>query len=248
MFWHTREPNPEWDTALQKLATREDRATWLHLVWEPGEPYDPVQRWEIYELLPPHIVNPTWLEEFKRPPPRMDGQWIDDDEVVGGKRWESASLVSRMQYDLWTQYHRWPQRLWVVQGEGGGHLRRLTRHQEASFELHNPGMLWPAPGELAYADPDERTWDALRLRERLMYREYQLDRWELSVDQSGRDDTQVLEDQRQVLNQQIDSWLEEQFYSIKQVMPRDALKEAWEDAPSDGQVDEEAIEQEFMES
>ncbi|KKK50670.1 hypothetical protein LCGC14_3122720, partial [marine sediment metagenome] len=51
-YRHTRDPDPAWQTDLERLAPRSDRNNWLKIHWFAGWDYEPIQRWRIFEMVP----------------------------------------------------------------------------------------------------------------------------------------------------------------------------------------------------
>ncbi len=250
-FAHARHPDPQWRARVEAIAPRNPRVAWLHVVWLPGEVYAPIQRWGIYEMHPNlDVVGPELVAEFHRPPPRDRGQWVPAPGVPGGKRWHSESLVSRLQYDLFQQFHCWPQLTWIVQGDRGGHEWALTQPEEAVYRLRTGMDHWPVPGELPYAPLDQRVVDALQRRDKLRRWEAQMGEWEKRFADggapaladaafwAGRD----LDEERIELNHAVMKWLDEQFYGVKDMMTNSMAAAMLEDAPvGDPPMDEDHL-------
>src|SRR5581483_4573362 len=72
-FDHERTPPAEWVVALRELSPVSDDRGWLELVWEPGDPWRPEQRWELWEMIHPSVIDPDELRELRGPSPRMHG-------------------------------------------------------------------------------------------------------------------------------------------------------------------------------
>jgi hypothetical protein len=133
-------------------------------------PYEPVQRWEIYEMTPvfetedgPNVPLDI-LKCLKGPNPRHEGVWVPDPRIpehLGGKRWLSDSLVSLVQWELYRETGCYGQRFWIIQGSRGGHKWRLSAAEKnflASFsaggrEAKAPDT--PLPGDRPYAEWNE---------------------------------------------------------------------------------------------
>jgi hypothetical protein len=62
-FIHEQEPPTEWTRRLRELSPKRDNFGWLELVWEPGDPWAPVQRWTLYEMLHTSLLAPPDYEE-----------------------------------------------------------------------------------------------------------------------------------------------------------------------------------------
>lgn len=84
-FEHDRLAPAEWTQRLRDISPVSDIMGWLELVWEPGDPWIPSQRWTIYEMLHPDVIaadeaeedrdkgERTELEELYGPHPRSEG-------------------------------------------------------------------------------------------------------------------------------------------------------------------------------
>jgi hypothetical protein len=252
MYRHDWEPRPEWQAMLDAIAPPATRVPWLKLVWLAGEVYEPIQRWAIYEMIPNlGLLGPkrpgekreeTILGEFMdHPPPRWRGKWVEDPDVAGGKRWQSESLVSRLQYELFQQTRCAPSLLWIVQGANGGHLYTLPPHANAVWE-REAGQSWPAPGDLPYAEPDVRTFTALLERDRLRRWEERVGHWERRY--GARDGSidweraiyskgQTLQEEMIELRHSSMRWLDEQMYQVQQTLSLKEAQEALDQAPSE---------------
>ena len=158
MFQHTRDVPPEWQADLESVIPRSDRVSWLTIVWQPGMPYEPVQRWELYEVIPTlDHVPPEVIEDLRGMSPRHpeNGVWRHDASVMGERRWFSNSLVSLVQWQTYQKLGLYTQRFWCIQGEYGGHPLKYT-DAELNFRLSKGLTDAPCPGDLPYADYSHR--------------------------------------------------------------------------------------------
>lgn len=162
MFIHDRLPDPSWQADLESVIPRSDRVSWLKIVWQPGMPYEPVQRWELYELLPLEALPvEAWpadvMEDLRGVSPRHPsrGRFVSDPSVPGGQRWQSDSLVSLTQWRLFQETQCYAQRFWIIQGPHGGHPLKYTA-AELNFRQSKGLGDAPAPGDLSYADYSHR--------------------------------------------------------------------------------------------
>ena len=69
-FIHEQRPPSEWTRRLRDFSPVSESMGFLECVWEPGDPWQPVQRWYLYEMLHPSIVHPDELEQLRGPHPR----------------------------------------------------------------------------------------------------------------------------------------------------------------------------------
>lgn len=194
MFHHTRDVPPEWQADLESVVPKSDRVTWLQLVWQPGWPYEPVQRWEIYEMTPNlDTVPPEVVAALRGPNPRSEGVFVADPKIpgsLGGKRWLSDSLVSLVQWELFRDTGCYGQRFWIIQGLRGGHKWRLSDAEKnflASFvaggrEGKPPDT--PAPGDRCYAE-----WNDLAKMQ--LVRFDKLRKWNMGMAWDGRSMTKT---------------------------------------------------------
>lgn len=154
-----------------------------------GFPYEPVQRFVVYEVLPASQVQKMLDDEeragitdsllrglwndLRGPDPRTVGEWRDDPKV--GKRWHSRSMVSRHQWDIHKQTGGLPQLVWIIEGDKGGHAWQFGQFEQAFLLEHgiDPQLVqamraaWPNPGDQPYAPYDNRVFQALAERDLL---------------------------------------------------------------------------------
>lgn len=145
-----------WQADLETVVPRSDRVSWLNIVWQPGMPYEPVGRFELYEMHPESEWIPEGiLDALQGPNPRTTGVWhIGEDGV---KRWISDSIVSLMQWTLYRETRCYATRWWIIQGSDGGHRLAWGPVERAFWESQGrPEAVLPAPGDLPYAPYDER--------------------------------------------------------------------------------------------
>lgn len=173
LYIPSREVPKHWQRELDLIANPNQRTTWLKLVWLSGQPYEPVSRWAIYEMVPPDSPLRAYIPDFlllglKGENPRTWGSWIDDASVPGLKRWRSNSTVSSLQWDLYHTTHCVPLLFWIIQGEHGGHHYRLPQAEQHYLQTVY-GEQWehPGPGDLPYADFDQRVIDKILASDRL---------------------------------------------------------------------------------
>lgn len=235
-----------WQPELDRIAPRTMRPTWLRLAWLPGYPWQPVERWVIYQMVPLRYLGEWGPGAAVRDsllhgpdPARVIGFDTVRMKLVrhGGPR----PLVDRWQYRLFRETGAYAQPLWVVQGSQGGHKRAFD-DVESSISVMNGGPEQPpAPGELPYAEPDMRTIAKLReldlvgvFKDCVRYADMakdELDRWE-------RDRTEEM--RRQLWN-----WLGSQV-SESLTFTRAQIEEIKEHAVPAPEPDYERIEEEFI--
>lgn len=176
MFVHDRPVPPAWQLALEAIVPKSDRVPWLQLAWMPGLPYEPVQRYAIYEMVP-LVTLPSGecnipadrLQDIRGSSPRERGRWIADPDIpahLGGKRWVSESFHSLVQWQLFHATGCYPLLFWILQGDQGGHVWRLDSVTR-NFRLSLDGADVPNPGELPYAEWDNRVAEQIGRFDRL---------------------------------------------------------------------------------
>lgn len=168
LFVWKKEPRQEWLEALERIAPRNEQIPWLHIYFEPGETWDPVQRWMIREMDPGlQFYDAEEIAMYRGPSPRTMGYWAIDGT---NRRWKSEAPpgFSLRKWELFRQYQCMSRRVWVVQGPDGGHPFELSQAEQAFLQAAGlPGSDTPAPGALPYSEPDARTWTRLAEYDRL---------------------------------------------------------------------------------
>jgi hypothetical protein len=177
---HTRTPRPEWIQALRAVSPISDQHSWLYLAWEPGDPWDAIERWMLYQVWPWARTPASVRAELDGPDPRSTGHYCGPrslcacemerrpDLWVGGQ----TALINQTEWRLSRElaalgHPGWARAWWVIQGEHGGHPRYYTPAEAALADLADLPSEPPVPGELAYAEPDARTWDAVQAADRV---------------------------------------------------------------------------------
>lgn len=172
----TREPDPAWVRDLRAYSPKSDAHTWLYLAWEPGDWWDPVERWVIYQVRPPALIPAPVLKELQGPHPRSTGHFCAPGTHCGHARrlptWVGGccGLVNLTEWRLYRATGGWARAWWVLQGDARGHLRYFTEAQSALAELAGLAPHPPVLGSLPYAEPDQRTWAAIRAFDRIATR------------------------------------------------------------------------------
>lgn len=167
-----REPDPEWQEALDRIAERSEMLSSLVIWWEPGDAWEPVQRWIIYNLIPPRAIPPRVFEQLGGVHPRSSGHPCVG--RVGGHtycmcrkprgRWVDgpAPLITRTAWEIFQRFGGWARPYYVVQGSAGGHRYKWHPWEAKLSQMVGGPPDTPAPGDLPYAEPDLRTWAAIK--------------------------------------------------------------------------------------
>ena len=157
LVW-TRVPPPSWQDTLDRITPPGRRKARAVIWWEPGDTWEPVQRWMIYQVLPDAATPPHILQQLKGPHPRSSGRYS---EKIGQWVDGPAPDISKTQWDIHQRYGGWALPYWVLQGENGGHRYKLFPWEQVLLHLATGRKDVAKPGELPACEPDQRTWDAL---------------------------------------------------------------------------------------
>jgi hypothetical protein len=163
LFEHDRTAPREWGEMLAVIAPPSNYLTSLHIRWEPGDRWDPIQRWMIWQLRPPQFVRKDVLAELRGPDPRSKGHYCAPGYCLCNMKtntWRggAAGLIDREQWKLYRETGCYGTRWWCVQGHNGGHRHRLDETESRTSLLFGGKSDTPVPGELPYADFDYRTF------------------------------------------------------------------------------------------
>lgn len=173
-------PVPEaWSRRLADLGgTGSDRVHWPFLAWIPGEPWCPVQRWGIFEMIPASILRRDdmaqardggrglVMEDLEGPHPRA--RWHYDSTLGRMTPGQDAhGLVTLQEWQIFRETGCWARLTWVIQGVWGGHKRRLSQGEILTLRAFGRNGDVPAPGDLPYAPFDERVMAMLAEHDRV---------------------------------------------------------------------------------
>jgi hypothetical protein len=190
-FMYHRPVPRAWQEQLDVLTPAREMAPWLQLAWLSGDPWETstlpdgtthagVQRWAIYEMVPlriwigliqaqrargmkdDQILEACILAALQGPNPRDLGHY---DEVLG--KFITDAEVTRQEWELFREHKAVPKLFWILQGSGGGHRRHFTPLERKYLELAGLPAEPPSPGDLPYAEFDNRVLEMVRRRDRL---------------------------------------------------------------------------------
>lgn len=168
-------PTPlEWQEELEALVPRKEGLSYLKIVWEPGEPWDPAQRWMVYQMLPlgsnpaDHLLGPM----LEGPNPREFGHY--DRVKKRFVRRRGAPMISLRQWLLYRETGMLAQPYWVIQGDRGGHRWDFTKTEKLIIarKTGQKDVEPPTIGDLPYAEVDNRVFDKLTNLDRLRKDEF----------------------------------------------------------------------------
>ena len=150
-----------WQPELDRIAPRTTRGySHLMLVWEPGEEWAPVERWTVWEMMrPERAPRLGTLQDLRGPAPITTRRW---DPFIQRWRQTRPLTINQRQWEVYQRTGLFGRPVWIVQGVSGGH-KRFWSDVEQNLILLNAGqgstsMQFdpPAPGDLRYAEPDNR--------------------------------------------------------------------------------------------
>lgn len=155
-----------WREQLALISPPSDQMSYLHLRWEPGDTWQPIDRWVLWQLLPSHIVAnekhpyyPAIMAELNGPHPRSTGRYDAEEQ-----RWVHGpcKLIDRATWELFRETGRYGRRWWVIQGTRGGHRYRLSEAERTVWRTLTNTDDTPAAGDLPYAPFDNRVVGQIR--------------------------------------------------------------------------------------
>lgn len=158
--------NPEWQRRLDQIAPPGGKLSWLHLYWFAGYENEPVGRWMIGQVIPQANIAPAIRELLEGPNPADHGHYEQDE--YGKRRWVTdLPGVSRLQWQFYKDTGCYLRPYWVVQGTKGGHRYQWTHAERSIIRMNGGNPEPPYPGQLCYAEPDERTFNEIGKRDML---------------------------------------------------------------------------------
>jgi hypothetical protein len=246
-------PVPEaWERAVWSIAPPSNFLTWLKIVWEPGDVWEPVERYMIYQMRAPRLCRPEILAALRGPSPRSTGHYCAQGYclcAMKANRWRggATSMIDYAQWRLFQATGHFGKRWWCIQGDQGGHRHQLDQIEAKVSRIFGGPSDTPAPGDLPYADFDLRTFRKVAELDRVRM-------WKGVTDYTMRNHATMdaeEKDEGERARWALWSWLESQ---VKQTVQKighkgaNALKDA---APRTlgkpvHHLDEEAIQQDFI--
>lgn len=154
----------------------------LRLVWEAGDPWDPVERWYLYDCTPRRIFEESatkrrimgvpeydnadaiLIRDLDGPSPREDGYY---DRVLQQFIHTRERECTLTQWRLWQQHGVYGIPWWVIQGVKGGHKRWFATDEKKALRYAKLPDEPPVPGSLPYAPFDQRVLDRVLTYDRL---------------------------------------------------------------------------------
>ena len=175
-----------------------DRVSGLLVRWQPE-----AGRWFIYQVLPAHCTPALVLDE-KQPIIAKGTLFIP---APGRELMLLREMVDQTAWEIFKETGRYSRPFWVVQGDKGGHKRRLSLlERRVAKQMTGRAADVPVPGDLPYAPVDRRVVEALRPLDRMQG-------WAYALDISSRSPQHFEATERAALDtaaRELWSWLEHQ--------------------------------------
>jgi hypothetical protein len=172
-----REVPADWEAQLAELSPPTSKFTWLKLLWEPGYPWEHVERFLIYQMVPERAMTSELqrgvLEQLQHPlPPSKMGNYYDT--VLGAFVNNPDCLITERAYWLYRDTGCWGRPYWVIQGDHGGHKRWFSEVEKKFLRLAGLPSESPAPGDLPYAPFDNRVLEQLTAQDLMRHEQSDL--------------------------------------------------------------------------
>lgn len=175
---YDRTPRPEWQAALDALHI--PGTSRLLVAWEPGDVWQPIHRWFLWQLQPWTLShNDAVKAELRGPHPRSKGHYCAPSAGCGcvnefgvpthTNNWKGGpvKLIDRRAWEIHRQVERTtgelviPRRLWVIQGDNGGHPFQIAMTEQKLRREQGLPEDVPSAADLPYAEFDRRVLVAL---------------------------------------------------------------------------------------
>lgn len=216
--------------ALAELAPKSELMPWLHLYWEPGETWCPVERFVLANMVPKAVLraehnfyqmvtgetheNASLYSELEGENPRQGTHY---DSVLQKFMPDPNRLppsITQRQWFLYRELGAHAMPCWIVQGTKGGHKRHFNQLEQLVLKQRGRAYQAPAPGHKDYpfAHPDLRMVAAMRKVDQLMaWHEANSKDWRL---RSERDVAHTKESRKADFHNAIYEWLDSQLEEV----------------------------------
>lgn len=167
----SRETIARWQQMLDREYPRGPRFVKLLIHWEPGDPWQPIGRFFIWQAFNPKTIRiePWILKALQGPAPRSRGHYCGAGYCycdIKRNRWHDGTTkhVDRQQWSLFHETGLYATRWWGIQGLHGGHRYKWEQNEPASLvsAMQEKGNQPPMVGDLPYAPFDSRVLRAIR--------------------------------------------------------------------------------------
>ena len=238
---------PNWAARLREVSPPSKEHGYLHLVWEPGDQWRPVERWMLYEVVDPtspamaDAVDPGLLAELQGPHPRTYGHICTE---VPTHEWRGSApkhyqpCLCRHKTESWrrgpclsvtlTQWRLYQKTglvgfpFWTIQGNKGGHKFTFTRQESLLLEKEGFPPEPPPPGFMCYAPYDDRVARKIQRFNRLMRYRNSLRMYRQAM--SGAGYAKVLADEDRALRLELVEHLKDQMQEANEFFIRGVKK------------------------
>lgn len=141
-----REPRAQWVRALRRIAPPTEHMSHLILKWVPIARRRWAERWVVFEAIPLPYCQP-YINQ-------LVGEDLNDPLLKWG-------------WDYLLKHNAFPVPFWVCQGAPQGHPFAYNVIEKAQASIGQLPEAPPRIGELAYSEPCDLTWEAIRRRSTL---------------------------------------------------------------------------------
>jgi hypothetical protein len=246
-FMFQREVDRSFLDRLRQLSPESDDVSWLLPWWEPGDPWIPGQRWVLFQLVHPKLVDLDILDELEGPHPRSEGHictslpthaWAlpaPDNyqpclcrKKIEGWRGGPCSLITRTQWEIFRKTERFAEPFWIVQGTTGGHQWEFSEQESRLLRQHGLPDETPRLGRLPYAPLDERVLGQIMKHNKLITMEMEISEFKRTMGEGFQ------RYKNAIAQQQRANWLDylkTQLADVSELARRVAKTEEYKDLP-----------------
>lgn len=173
----------EWEKELAEISPPNGRFLWLKLQYRAGYPWEPIERYMIYQMTPAHLMEvkagqkpslmSVILEQLQDPdPPSAHGNFYDKqfdngDGTTGKFIRNPDCLITEHAWQLYRETGCWGRPYWIIQGDKGGHKWEFTKAEKKLLMQAGLPRDPPRAGDLPYAEWDDKVKAKLMLLDML---------------------------------------------------------------------------------
>lgn len=206
----SRETIARWQAALDELFPPCDRLSRLLIRWEPGDAWQPIQRFIIWQAedVSQLAIPPLIKAALNGPHPRSTGHYcssgIDPHTnapwcmcAIKRNGWKGGAnpFLDRATWELYRETGYFGRRWWTIQGEKGGHrfLWGPNEYESKLSQMAGGPAQTPAPGDLGFAPFDQRVLERLAPLDKVRAWSMMLDYADRNADQlDAEEDAEAL--------------------------------------------------------
>lgn len=219
---HDRKQLARWQAQVDEVVPYSDRLASLYLRWEPGDIWQPVQRYCLWELIPhEHEVKKGTFESciplhiklgLEGEDPRSSGHYdTRAKRWVGGPKFSGG--IDRATWEVYRETKRWGLRYWAIQGDRGGHPMHIPWMARTAKKIMNePIVDPPALGDLPYAEPGAALFQKVASFDKMR-------QWRMSCDWAYRNQAHLTAEERsqaELTAAKATQWWDEQIGDVLQ--------------------------------